>query len=164
MVWPWLPDLRWGLLIGVPACLLLARGHKALAASLFGCIWCLGFFHYQLSWWQRLDPRPQYHNIAGRVLESRPLPNGVRFVLECDRLDNSSIVPHPRLRLTAYRQPLELASGDHVQLIAHLRPLHGLANPAGFNSERHLLGRGITATGSVREILTITPAKPGWRG
>lgn len=163
LVWPWLPDPRWGLPVGGLACLLLVSGHKAWAASLLGCLWCLCFFHYQLSWWQRLDPDRPDHIIEGRVLESRATPDGVRFVLECERLDNSSIAPRPRLRLTGYRQPLELAPGDHIRLTARLKPLHGLANPAGFNTERHLLGRGITATGSVREVLAISPAGPGLR-
>ncbi len=163
LLWPWLPDPRWGVPLGILAALLLAARDKAWAAGLLGAVWSLWFFNHQLAWWQHLDPSRPEHTIEGRVLESRSTRDGTRFVVDCERLDTLSIAPRPRLRLGYYRQPLTLAAGDRIRLRASLKPLHGLANPAGFNSERHLLGQGITATGTVRALLAINPAPPGLR-
>ena len=69
----------------------------------------------------------------------------------------------PRVRLTWYDPPASLAAGDAFELIARLRPPHGLRNPGGFDYERWLLQNGYGATGYVRSAEPAPHASGGMR-
>lgn len=56
---------------------------------------------------------------------------------------------HWRLRLSWYRNAPELVPGDVWRLTARLRPVHGYANPGGFDFARALYRQGIRYQGSV---------------
>ena len=53
--------------------------------------------------------------------------------------------------------------GSRITLVTSLKPAHGLANEAGLDGRRLLLGKGITATGNLRRVIAIEPVAAGWR-
>lgn len=74
-----------------------------------------------------------------------------RFIFEADRLqhDGVSYRGHWRLRLSWYRGVPKLLPDDLWQLSVRLRPVHGYANPGGFDYARWLYGEGIRYQGTV---------------
>ncbi|MBV2128427.1 DNA internalization-related competence protein ComEC/Rec2 [Arsukibacterium indicum] len=48
-----------------------------------------------------------------------------------------------------WQQPPALASGQYWRLRLHLKPVHGVANPAGFNSQTHYYINSLVASGFV---------------
>jgi competence protein ComEC len=73
--------------------------------------------------------------------------------------DFGATAPGPRTRLRA---------GARWHLVVRLRAPRGLANPGGFDSERHALSRRVAATGYVRGAALARPLAPasgvdGWR-
>jgi len=65
--------------------------------------------------------------------------------------DGTPIVLAPRrLALSRYRGG-DMRAGERWRLTVRLRPLAGLRNAGGFDRVRHLLTRGIDASGSVRD-------------
>lgn len=70
-----------------------------------------------------------------------------RFLFVTDSLPHKNI----KLRLSWYGSVPELNVGDYWRLTVRLKRPHGLRNPGGFDYERWLFARGITATGYVRQ-------------
>jgi competence protein ComEC len=94
--------------------------------------------------------------LTGRVVGlPETTPNGLRFVLDIERVDTPGAVLPGRVQLGWYAHPNEnepmpdLAGGDCVNLTARLFRPHGGVNPGGFDYEAWLLERGIRATGSL---------------
>lgn len=85
-------------------------------------------------------------------------------MLRVSQLDQRPLWPRPLVRLfvaSVAEPPLE---GQRLRLNAKLKPIHGLGNHSGFNSERWLLGNGVTATGSAPHWQTQgAPPSLGWR-
>jgi competence protein ComEC len=55
-----------------------------------------------------------------------------------------------RLRLGWFGPDLPIEPGSRWRLVARVRPPHGVANPGGFDSERHAVVEGIDGVGYVR--------------
>lgn len=67
----------------------------------------------------------------------------------------------PRVRLTWYDPPPELAAGVGLTVTARLRPPRGTRNPGGFDYERWLFVNGYGATGYVRAGAVATGTDGG---
>ena len=92
--------------------------------------------------------------LVGRVLGlPETTPNGLRFVLDLDRVNTPGAVLPSRVQLGWFVRPGEpapmLNGGDCVSLIARLHRPRGGINPGGFDFEAWLLERGIRATGNL---------------
>jgi len=96
--------------------------------------------------------RPERQGRGAGAVGDQPLSRA-RF--EAEVMESSptastcGVAAGSRLRLTWYAPP-DLAPGQRWQLTARVRPPWGYRNPAGFDFERWLLGRGIQGTGWVR--------------
>jgi len=78
----------------------------------------------------------------------------------------SGLPPGARLRLSDYGRDdgrVELAGGRRYAMVARLKPLHGHANPGGFDYRRWLFRHRIVATGYLREPPTFLGAAAGWQ-
>jgi competence protein ComEC len=144
--------------VGLAALARGRRGARLAGAFLLGLGWTC------VAGQQRLEARLPPANAArdalvvGRV---HGLPetdaHSVRFDFEVEREAGAGIDAAPalagrRLRLAWYRAatapPPE--PGSRWRFAVRVRPPHGLANPGGFDSERHALVEGIDGVGYVR--------------
>ena len=78
-------------------------------------------------------------------------------------LDAQPVTPEPLIRVNAYQALPAMTVGSLITLVTSLKPVHGLANEAGLDGRRLLLGKGITATGNLRRVIAIEPVAAGWR-
>ena len=87
-----------------------------------------------------------------------------RFIFKIDQVESSNdqIKRLRRIRLNAYRFDKELnisniRSGDFIRINVRLRSPHFLQNPDAFDLERHFLGSGWDASGTLREVIEHYP-------
>ncbi|MDM5141509.1 DNA internalization-related competence protein ComEC/Rec2 [Aeromonas bestiarum] len=163
LLWPWLPSWEWGglmLLIAFPfACCRCWR----LLFLLLGILWMQASLQYRLAWLDQLEAQAS-HIITARLQSAEPEGDKfVRLLLRVASLDGQALTPAPLVRINAYQTLPTLPAGSQVTLVVSLKPAHGLANEAGMDGRRLLLGKGITATGNLRRIIKTRAAAPGWR-
>ncbi|MGL5031849.1 MAG: DNA internalization-related competence protein ComEC/Rec2 [Aeromonas sp.] len=163
LCWPWLPSLAWG---GVVLSLLLPLAYYRawrLIFLLLGILWMQANLAYRLAWLDRLA-EPRSHIITAQLQSAEPEGDKfVRLLLRVTHLDEQPVRPKPLIRVNAYQAMLPLAVGSELTVITSLKPAHGLANEAGMDGRRLLLGKGITATGNLRRVINSVPAAPGLR-
>ncbi|MGY3931257.1 DNA internalization-related competence protein ComEC/Rec2 [Aeromonas encheleia] len=163
LLWPWLPSMVWGgvlLALAIP----LAYGrHWRLLFLLLGMLWMQCNLQYRLAWLERLEVQTS-HIITARVQSTESQGDKfVRLLLRVSTLDDRPLSPEPLVRLNAYQALPPMTAGSLITLVSSLKPAHGLANEAGLDGRRLLLGKGITATGNLRRIIAIEAVAPGWR-
>ncbi|MBL0438021.1 DNA internalization-related competence protein ComEC/Rec2 [Aeromonas caviae] len=167
LLWPWLPSWEWGglmLLLALP----LAGGRCwRLLFLLLGILWMQVNLHYRLAWLDQLGKKTS-HIITAHVqsTESSGEKEGDKFarlLLRLDTLDDRPLIVPPLVRVNAYQVLPPLPAGSRVTLVTSLKPAHGLANEAGMDGRRLLLGKGITATGNLRRVIALDAVPPGVR-
>ena len=169
LLWPQLPVVHWIWLLLALLGLACYWRQAILAGVLCGLSWFLLFFNLQLAWLQPLaaagtEPGQTQHSIDGVVMAWQARAEGGALRLQVSRLDGKTLWPQPTVRLFMQNSAVAPVVGQQLRLSATLKPIHGLGNPAGFNSERWLLGNGITATGSVRHWQRLSSLEaPNWR-
>jgi competence protein ComEC len=150
---------------GVPALLavLLALRHRRLrpllwcVAAIVWTAWCA-----QLRLDERLPAVALGRDVAvAGWVDGFPTPAPGQATFSFRVAPRVPGVP-PRLRLTWYEPPAELAAGVALTLTARLRPPHGTRNPGGFDYEQWLLVNNFGATGYVRAG-AIAPTTDDWR-
>ena len=161
--WPTLPAPLWGGILCGMALVLLWRRLCLCAGILLGLGWCLLFFHAQLQWLSQLSRPGQEHTITATLEDVTLRPPLTYLVVTLDSLDGVSLPLHPAVRLLWYQAPPLPAMGSRFSGRVTLKPAHGLANPGGFVQESWLLGKGISATGSVRKLEWLVKSEPDWR-
>ncbi|MDL5384122.1 DNA internalization-related competence protein ComEC/Rec2 [Aeromonas hydrophila] len=130
---------------------------------LCGILWMQGSLHYRLAWLDQLDKKTS-HIITAQLQSAEPEGDKfIRLVLRVNRLDEQALTPAPLVRINAYQALPVMTAGSHLTLVVSLKPAHGLANEAGMDGRRLLLGKGITATGNLRRVIQIEPAQTGLR-
>ncbi|QXB54605.1 DNA internalization-related competence protein ComEC/Rec2 [Aeromonas sp. FDAARGOS 1415] len=167
LLWPWLPSWEWGGLMLLLALPLAACRCWRLLFLLSGILWMQGNLHYRLAWLDQLGKKTS-HIITAQVQSAEPSGDKdrdhfTRLLLRVETLDALPLAPAPLVRVNAYQALPPLPAGSRVTLVTSLKPAHGLANEAGMDGRRLLLGKGITATGNLRRIIEVTAAPPGWR-
>ncbi|MFM4819707.1 DNA internalization-related competence protein ComEC/Rec2 [Aeromonas hydrophila] len=163
LLWPWLPSWEWGGLMLLLAFPLVGYRCWRLLFLLCGILWMQGSLHYRLAW---LDPlgKKTSHIITAQLQSAEPEGDKfIRLVLRVNRLDEQALTPAPLVRINAYQVLPAMTAGSRLTLVVSLKPAHGLANEAGMDGRRLLLGKGITATGSLRRVIQIEPAQTGLR-
>lgn len=149
------------------------RRFRLISVLLFAFSWALFYAQYQLSSYLPHDLEGQDVLVTGWVEGLPQLSKGsIRFALKVDKfVDSEDLValvapdiklPN-KLMLSWYHsyggydnssapfQGAEMRPGQYWQFVVRLKRPHGYANPGGFDYEAWLLGRGIGATGYVRE-------------
>ena len=163
LLWPWLPSIAWG---GVMLCLLVPLAYYRAWRLLFlllGVLWMQANLSYRLAWLDQLGAQGS-HIITARLQSAEPQGDKfVRLLLRVTSLDEREVTPEPLIRVNAYQQLPAMPAGSSVTLVTSLKPAHGLANEAGMDGRRLLLGKGITATGNLRRVIEIDVASPGLR-
>lgn len=130
---------------------------------LCGILWMQGSLHYRLAWLDQLGKKMS-HIITAQLQSAEPEGDKfIRLVLRVNRLDDQALTPAPLVRINAYQALPVMPAGSHLTLVVSLKPAHGLANEAGMDGRRLLLGKGITATGNLRRVIQIEPAQTGLR-
>ena len=131
------------------------RPTRMFAIFLIGFLWAL--YRAQITLDAVLD-----ENLEGRTVRVQgvvaDIPSGtqgqaIRFPLHAERIDaGNGWEDFPRiLRLGWYQTREWPALGERWQLSVRLKRPHGYANPSGFDYERWLFQRRISATGYVRK-------------
>lgn len=160
-----LPVPRWiPLLLLMCAWLLRPHGQRRLAWCLWllaGALWGAQGLHQGLSGWLPHALEGESLEITGRLTglpESAEVSDGVqRWRLVLNQVHPSSehrdwAGPH-RVRLSAWGYPGPFKAGDELRLKVRLRRPRGLVNEGSMDSARLDLARGISARGSVRQVL-----------
>ena len=130
---------------------------------LCGILWMQGSLHYRLAWLDQLGKKTS-HIITAQLQSAEPEGDKfIRLVLRVNRLDEQALTPAPLVRINAYQALPAMPASSRLTLVVSLKPAHGLANEAGMDGRRLLLGKGITATGNLRRVIQIEPAQTGLR-
>ncbi len=163
LLWPWLPSLAWGgLLLSLLAPLAYYRAWRLLFL-LLGILWMQANLAYRLTWLNQLGEQTS-HIITAQLQSAEPEGDKfVRLLLRVNTLDEQPVTPEPLIRVNAYQALPAMTVGSRITLVTSLKPAHGLANEAGLDGRRLLLGKGITATGNLRRVIAIEPVAAGWR-
>ncbi|HHQ4446352.1 DNA internalization-related competence protein ComEC/Rec2 [Aeromonas hydrophila] len=163
LFWPWLPSWEWGGLMLLLAFPLAGYRCWRLLFLLCGILWMQGSLHYRLAWLDQLGKKTS-HIITAQLQSAEPEGDKfIRLVLQVNRLDEQALTPAPLVRINAYQALPAMTAGSRLTLVVSLKPAHGLANEAGMDGRRLLLGKGITATGNLRRVIQIEPAQTGLR-
>ncbi|WP_345719466.1 DNA internalization-related competence protein ComEC/Rec2 [Aeromonas hydrophila] len=163
LLWPWLPSWEWGGLMLLLAFPLAGYRCWRLLFLLCGILWMQGSLHYRLAWLDQLGKKTS-HIITAQLQSAEPEGDKfIRLVLRVNRLDEQALTPAPLVRINAYQALPAMTAGNRLTLVVSLKPAHGLANEAGMDGRRLLLGKGITATGNLRRVIQIEPAQTGLR-
>lgn len=163
LLWPWLPSWEWGGLMLLLAFPLAGCRSWRLLFLLGGILWMQGSLHYRLAWLDQLGKKTS-HIITAQLQSAEPEGDKfVRLVLRVNRLDEQALTPAPLVRINAYQALPALTAGSRLTLAVSLKPAHGLANEAGMDGRRLLLGKGITATGNLRRVIQIEAVPAGLR-
>ena len=163
LLWPWLPSMAWGGVLLAFAIPLAYGRHWRLLFLLLGMLWMQCNLQYRLAWLDRLEVQTS-HIITARVQSTESQGDKfVRLLLRVSTLDDRPLSPEPLVRLNAYQALPPMTAGSLITLVSSLKPAHGLANEAGLDGRRLLLGKGVTATGNLRRIIAIEAVAPGWR-
>ncbi|WP_162516962.1 DNA internalization-related competence protein ComEC/Rec2 [Aeromonas hydrophila] len=163
LLWPWLPSWEWGGLMLLLAFPLAGYRCWRLLFLLGGILWMQGSLHYRLAWLDQLGKKTS-HIITAQLQSAEPEGDKfIRLVLRVNRLDEQTLTPAPLVRINAYQALPAMTAGSRLTLVVSLKPAHGLANEAGMDGRRLLLGKGITATGNLRRVIQIEPAQTGLR-
>jgi competence protein ComEC len=170
--------LALGLLLGALVLLSIALvWRRFLALAVVGCALVSGALWAYLDACAALcEPFPEALVNRSLVAEGRILSlperrsHATRFLFRIERLSlDGELLPFSgRVRLSWYRDPPRLQSGERWRLIVRLKPPHGFMNPGGFDYERWLFEQGIGATGHIRaaDRAVMLDAGPGdqWLG
>ncbi|MBP0601962.1 DNA internalization-related competence protein ComEC/Rec2 [Aeromonas sanarellii] len=167
LLWPWLPSWEWGGLALLLALPLAGCRCWRLLFLLLGILWMQGNMHHRLAWLDQLGKKTS-HIITAQVQSTEPSGDKdqdkfVRLLLRLETLADRPLAPSPLVRVNAYQELPPLPAGSRVTLATALRPAHGLANEAGMDGRRLLLGKGITATGNLRRVIALDAVPPGLR-
>lgn len=181
--WPTIPSWLtwpWGLLL-MAVVLLSAVAHarsdlpanpptSALGLGLLGILWGVSY----AGWWQEHQLPPHWQGVdldaRGTVLGLVQHQAGrCRFDFELEHLQNpteltsSHRIPR-RVRLSWYQCKQSPNPGDRLSLKIRLKRLHGYHNPGGFDYPLYLIGRGVDATGYVRNNFVLYLGQARWKG
>ncbi|MFE8710253.1 DNA internalization-related competence protein ComEC/Rec2 [Aeromonas allosaccharophila] len=163
LLWPWLPSLAWGgLLLSLLVPLACYRAWRWLFL-LLGILWMQANLAYRLTWLEQLGDQTSHIITAQLQSAESEGDKFVRLLLRVRALDEQPVTPEPLIRVNAYQALPAMTVGSRISLVTSLKPAHGLANEAGLDGRRLLLGKGITATGNLRRVIDIQPVAPGWR-
>ncbi len=113
-----------------------------------------------------IDDKP-WHIIG--TIDGHPqcFPDRTRFTLDVETLTRKQM-SYPvtgAIRVTIRANVEGLRSGDRVACLAKLKEIRNFNNPGGFNYERYMAFRGITASAYVskKELLVkLSASKTGW--
>lgn len=160
LLWPFIPAWPWALLPLATLILALRKGPRPLLLGLcLGLLWLQLSLHLRLAWLEQL-PAQQRLSLVGQLERwERVDERFSRWWVRVNRMEGSPLWPEPLVQLNLYRPLTPPAVGARLALTARLKPAHGLANGAGWDGRRTLLGKGITATGTLDSV-AVQEARP----
>lgn len=163
LIWPELPPNWLGCAVLLIGLLLLFR-YRFSGAVLCGFGWAVVFFNLQLGWLktQHLEI-PAQHELNVTVTQAYQKSDHQQLLVSAQQINQQTYWIEPTIRLTLNNNKYRLKRGDKLHILAKLKIPHGLGNPAGFNSERWLLGQGITAIGTISQFALTYQADHHWR-
>lgn len=128
---------------------------RGLAIFALGFAWCAWRADAALQARLPRDLEGRDFEVVG-VVDELPVmrADATRFSLRAEQalLDGAPVALRGRIRLSWYGPaPADLAACERWRMTVRLKRPRGLANPGGFDSERHALERGIVAVGYVRD-------------
>lgn len=165
LLWPELLSSEWAWSLTLFGSILLCHVRaRVVGATLLGLGWALLFFNYQLIWLKEQHiETPVLHELDVTVLQAFQKPDRQQLLVAAQRINHKAYAFDPHIRLTFATTKHHFKRGDQLRVLAKLKIPHGLGNPAGFNTERWLLGQGITATGSITRAEYLYQADHSWR-
>lgn len=161
--WPTMPDWRW-LLPGIIATGLIIKLRRGIISiGAIGGILVV-VVHGNIMEYQRQALFQAEGNITiiGRVGSPfTQISHGYEGIAEISKVNSQSLLPFlkPKIRLIT---PFPLPVNSRFTTQVTLKPVFGLRNEAGFDAEKHAMGRGIVARATVptnaKWIIHTTPS------
>ncbi len=119
---------------------------KLLATFFFGYAWVLAYTYHINAWILPHELEGKSIWLQGSIASiPEKVDHGTNFVVAVNHLQSKSI--HARIKLTS--QEDNLRAGDEWRWLVHLKQVHGLMNPGGFDYEAIAWQNGIRASGYV---------------
>ncbi|WP_159084615.1 DNA internalization-related competence protein ComEC/Rec2 [Dongshaea marina] len=168
LISPWLTP--WWAVVAIPLLLVVAWSLPWLRAPcllLCGALSASAMIDWRLGALSLPEPsRKGTQMVSGQVVDIQyKNDSSGRLTLRATSVDEqhfSSLRPL-YLRLSWYDSEQTIEAGWKLTVATRLRPVYGIANPAGFDYPRWLYSRGIGATGTIKEWQAIVPQHPGFR-
>lgn len=153
---PTVPELFLIIIVFIAGAItLFANKFRNLSGLLFGAgfIWWCAHHHFDALITNELTPSEVYLtpiSVKGSVIS---LVNNddvdKRFTLKILSVSNRKLSKPLKVRLTWYKAPVNLSSGDNIDVWVRLKPSQSLANPGSFSYQRWLLSHEIIAKGYI---------------
>lgn len=142
-----LPPLFWS---GIMLCLLivsLLKRNGFVIAFIVGALGSIYQAQLVLNDWPSAQQQKDAQLITGRIA-SLPEQQGKRlkFIFKPDHSDYPA-----KILVSSYLKNIQPKAGEHWQLNLKLKPPSGLMNPGGFDYEKSLFRKAISATAYVRK-------------
>ena len=127
---------------------------RLLAFGLLGVCWMASLGHWQYSLQLPLTQISEPVLLEGEVLSLVHAESDVRFNFSVTSINRQPLWPARKVRLSWERPDWPVKQDQRWQLMAKLKPPHGLANQGSFNYQQWLFSENISATGYVRTSST----------
>ena len=114
----------------------------------FGFSWALIYSHWVVTWSLPEELEGKKILITGYIA-APPIDKAHCVSFEFQTSSISGEKKKTRIKLSWYGEHPKINAGDKWQLLVRLKRPHGVLNPGGFDSEKHLLVHHIRATGYV---------------
>ena len=173
LLWPSLPQISLIAFVLIAIILLLSyRFSAVIAGMLAGFLWASVCGYYYTHW--QVNEALFNHNllVQGEVLslQSPPPPvhlttglhqnksvkgqareqSSVKFNFQISKIGAQVPFFQPKVRLSWHAPTAHFQQGDELLLLVRLKPPVGLANPHGFNYQKWLTSKNISALGYVK--------------
>lgn len=125
---------------------------KLILPTAGGFIWAWSYACLQLSWSlpPELEGKPlKVTGVVSSIPDREMHATRFRFLIQKIQFENKIKSPKALVQLSWQEAPEKLHVGDQWQFLVHLKRIHSLMNPGGFNYETWSFQEGIRATGYV---------------
>ncbi len=147
-----LPDQSWSALLPILLLLCLYNpAYRLLLLAAAAYLWSAAVFHHHLDH-RLLEAYDHRLTLVRAVVADIPEVDAgrIRLTLEYPEIDGYPGSMPRRLRLNWYQDEILPQAGERWQFEVKLRQPRALLNPDGFDFEAWLFGRGIDASGYIR--------------
>tara|TARA_R110002110_G_scaffold404606_1_gene623208 strand:- start:248794 stop:250920 length:2127 start_codon:yes stop_codon:yes gene_type:complete len=123
----------------------------------------LGFswsnYHYVkiLAWYLPQEIVNKEVIIKGQVIEEVIQKNqNMKLTIQVTHLAQEALTPNrPKFEINWYKPNKKIKTGDIVEAIVKIKPIHGFSNPGSWDEEKFYFLKGVRAKASLRQLIAI---------
>ncbi len=135
-----------------------ARASTFTAGTLLGVIWMASVGHWYTLWQLPAGKIHQDIAVTGWITRVQCDETRQLVYLKATHAAQVRLVRRPVLLLSQRMPSFCLQAGQHIHAITRLKPVHGLANPGGFDYHRYLVSQRVAYRGYIREMTVLSAA------